>query len=298
MDQARRLVDDVSSLDGPTDGEWWMLAITGADTGETYGDLALHMTWGCRTAEIGYTLHPDHWGNGYATEAVEALVRYLFDDLGVTRAEARLHPGNRPSAMVAERTGFLFEGRTRSSYWVRAEVSDDLIYGMTRPDWEAWTGRPRHRPGEVRLVEVTFELYREVSSLTTHKSQEAFVAPMAASLGQALLAPTHRERPTTPWYRAIEADGVIVGFVMVAMPSPADPEPFLWRLLVDRMHQRRGIASMALDLVEDEIRSWGCDRWLTSWGPGRGSPEPFYLARGFLPTGDMDDGEIVARQHL
>jgi len=297
-DQAAEMVEGLLAMDGPADGEWWMLVIADADSGATYGDLALHMTWGCRTAEIGYTLHPDHWGRGYATEAVDALVDWLFEEAGVTRIEGMLHPDNRPSAMVLERAGFLFEGRTRSSYWVRDEVSDDLIYGMTRPDREAWRARPRNRPDEVRLVEVTGDLYDEVYSLRTHKSQESFVAPMPKSLSQALLAPTHSEHPATPWYRAVAADGVIAGFVMVAMPSPEDPEPFLWRLLIDRMHQRRGIASAALDLVEDEVRSWGAGGWLTSWVPGRGSPGPFYLARGFVPTGEVDEGEIVARQPL
>jgi RimJ/RimL family protein N-acetyltransferase len=298
MTQAVELVEGVLAMNGPEDEQWWMLAVIDSATGTTLGDLALYMTWGCRTAEIGYTLHPDHWGHGYATEAVAALVRYLFDELGVTRIEGRLHPDNRASAMVLERTGFLFEGRTRSSYWVRDEVSDDLIYGMTRPDWEAWTGRPRSSPDEIRLVEVTGDLFREVYSLQTHKSQESFVAPMPKSLSQALLAPSHSEHPAIPWYRAIEADGVIAGFVMVAMPSPQDPDPFLWRLLVDRLHQRRGIAARALDLVEDEVRGWGAGSWLTSWVPGRGSPDPFYRGRGFEPTGEVDEGEIVARQQL
>ena len=64
------------------------------------------------------------------------------------------------------------------------------------------------------------------------------------------------------------------------------------------MHQRRGIASLALDLVEAEMRSMGYPAWKTSWVPGRGSPESFYLARGFEPTGEVDHGEIVARRDL
>jgi diamine N-acetyltransferase len=32
-----------------------------------------------------------------------------------------------------------------------------------------------------------------------------------------------------------------------------------------------------------------------SWEPGRGGPEPMYLRYGFVPTGDVEDGEIVAR---
>ncbi len=35
-----------------------------------------------------------------------------------------------------------------------------------------------------------------------------------------------------------------------------------------------------------------------SWVPGKGSPEPMYLARGFVPTGAIHDGEIEARLDL
>jgi RimJ/RimL family protein N-acetyltransferase len=295
---AEKLVAGVMAMDGPENDEWWMLTIADPATDEPMGDLAVRLGWEGRSVEIGYTLHPDHWGQGYAVEAAEALARHAFEVLGATRVFGMLHPDNRASAQVLERIGMLFEGHTRSSYWVGDEVSDDWIYGMTRDDWEAWCARPRHRPGEVRLVEVTGDLFDEVFSLRTHKSQESFVAPMAKSLSQALLSPTHPEYPATPWYRAIAADGVITGFVMLALPDAERPEPFLWRLLVDRMHQRRGIASKAMDLVEDEVASWGHDGLSTSWVPGRGSPEPFYLARGYEPTGEVDDGELVARKPL
>jgi diamine N-acetyltransferase len=42
----------------------------------------------------------------------------------------------------------------------------------------------------------------------------------------------------------------------------------------------------------------GDETLLTSWEPGRGSPEPFYLSRGFEPTGRIVDGEIEGRLHL
>ncbi len=95
--------------------------------------------------------------------------------------------------------------------------------------------------------------------------------------------------------RAIEADGELAGFVMVALTTEAHPEPFLWRLSVDRMHQRRGIGDVALDLVIEELRSMGDTALLTSWVDGHGSPRPFYERRGFVDTGVLVDGEIEAR---
>ncbi len=104
--------------------------------------------------------------------------------------------------------------------------------------------------------------------------------------------------PVEPWYRAVEADGELVGFVMVARTTTAHPEPYLWRLLIDRSHQRRGIGSAVIELVVDQCREWGDATLLVSWVPGKGRPEPMYLARGFVPTGKLDGGEIEARLDL
>ena len=57
-----------------------------------------------------------------------------------------LHPDNPASAMVMERNGFLFEGHTRSSFWLGGEVSDDWIYGLLQPDWHA-VAEPNHDAG-------------------------------------------------------------------------------------------------------------------------------------------------------
>jgi diamine N-acetyltransferase len=119
------------------------------------------------------------------------------------------------------------------------------------------------------------------------------------SLAEALIPPVENGAVEIPWYRAVAADGEIVGFVMVARSQPAPlPDPYLWRLLVDRMHQRRGIGGRVLDMVVEQCRQWGDTALLVSWVPGPGSPEPMYLASGFVPTGVVEDGEIEARLDL
>lgn len=295
-ESAERLVAGVTAMDGPENDQWWMATIADPATDSPLGDLALHLSWQCRTAEIGYTLAREHWGKGYAVEAASALVVHLFETIGVTRVFGMLHPDNPASAMVLERIGMRFEGHTRGSYWVGDENSDDWIYGMTREDWEAWRNRPRTRPTEVRLVEVTTENFAAVYGLTTHKTQESFVAPVPRSLAQALIRP--EDATSVPWFRAIEADGVITGFVMVALPHDTAKDAYLWRLLIDRMHQRRGIASLALDLVDDEVRRRGYPGIRVSWVDGKGSPAPFYEGRGFIRTGEIHDGEAEARRSL
>jgi len=51
----------------------------------------------------------------------------------------------------------------------------------------------------------------------------------------------------------------------------------------------------ALASAIEEVRGRGGSELYTSWVEGEGSPEPFYRKLGFAPTGEIDDGEIVAR---
>jgi RimJ/RimL family protein N-acetyltransferase len=297
-ERAESVVKHQMDLAGPEDGEWWMAIVCDPDSGEVFGDVGAELSWQGRTAEIGYTFAREHWGQGYAAEAVEALVEYLFEAIGVTRVCGMLHPDNLASAQVLERTGLLFEGHTRSSFWVGEELSDDWIYGMTRADWETWRQRPRHPPDEVQLMEITTENVADVRALKTHRTQEEYVAPMLASFADALIPEVVNGAPVIPWMRAVTADDDVVGFVMLALTTEHHPEPYLWRLLIDRLHQRRGIGERALALLGGECRRMGDRTLLTSWGEGRGSPRGFYLANGFKPTGNVVDGETEGRKHL
>ncbi len=299
LERAERRMAQVVAMGGPVDGQGWSLTVVDAAAPDRIlGDLYVAIKSGRRCAEVGYTFHPDYWGRGYAVEAAQAIIRYLFSDFGVSRVEASLHPDNPPSARVLEACGLIFEGLTRHSFWIGDECSDDMLYGMTRFDWEAWCNRRRHRPDKVELVPVTADNRRAVGDLVTHKSQERFVSPMLGNFRDALRPPSLNGANLVPWYRAIEADREIVGFIMATETTGAHANPYLWRLLVDRMHQRRGIGSAALDRFEHWCRGQGATAIEVSWGEGPGSPAAMYQARGYHPSGKIDDGEIHAVKQL
>lgn len=289
-----RLVAEVAAAGGLRDDTWWQGTLVELATDEIVGDVALRPSFAGRSMEVGYTLARAAWGRGLATEAVSAVVDHLLER-GVRRLSAQLHPDNLASARLLERLGFRFEGHTRDSYWVGDECSDDWLYGLTATDRAEWLDRPTNRPREVRLVELTPDNVRAVRRLVTHKTQEAMVAPVGVSLADALVPAVIDGEACVPWYRAIEADGELVGFVMVAEATEDHPEPYLWRLLVDRRHQRRGIGAWALELVEQRWREAGIASATVSWVDGPGSPRPFYERRGYVPTGVVDHGEIQAR---
>jgi RimJ/RimL family protein N-acetyltransferase len=296
--ESERVVSKVIAMEGPENEEWWMAIVADRITGETYGDLALHLGDEERTAEVGYSFGSAHWGRGYATEALEALVRYLFEDRGVTRVFGMLHPDNPASAMVLERAGFLYEGHLKSSFWLEGECSDDLIYGLTRPDWEVWHNRPRNRPETVTLRELTAEGLESVLALRTHRSQVAYVPPVARSIADAMYPDVVNGAPLESEMFTVHADDDLVGFVILTKVTDAHPDPILWRLLIDRMHQRRGIGAMVLDAVLERSRSTSAERLVTNWCEGKGSPGPFYLSSGFVPTGVRSGRKVQAVRTL
>ena len=144
----------------------------------------------------------------------------------------------------------------------------------------------------VSLREITAETVRSVTELAVHPRQEKFVANNAVSLAQALFS-------EEAWYRAIYDEDSLAGFVMLyderlRGAPPSQPEVFLWRFMIDAKFQGKGIGKTALGLVIEYVRSQNTvPALLTSYEPGPGSPEGFYLKQGFQPTGDTDDGEIV-----
>ena len=214
------------------------------------------------------------------------------------RVEASLDPRNVASARVVEALGFDFEGVAREAVRDGDGWADDARYGLTVQGHRSWAARPRGRPDEVRLVEIGPATVRGVLALRTHRSQERFVATVAESLVDALFPDVENGAPVVPWPWAITADGEPTGFVMLAEVTEHHPEPYLWRLLVDRRHQGRGIGDRALRLVVERLQAAGHRSLAVSWVPGHGSPAPFYLASGFVPTGEVEEGEIVARREL
>jgi RimJ/RimL family protein N-acetyltransferase len=67
--------------------------------------------------EVGWTLHPDHWGKGYATEAGAQAVTYAFETLRLPEVFSVILPTNHRSQAVARRLGFtLVEERTLSFF--------------------------------------------------------------------------------------------------------------------------------------------------------------------------------------
>lgn len=100
-------------------GHW---AITLAGTGELVGGVSLHLLpVEEQDVEIGWQLAPEHWGNGYATEAARQLMARAFG-LDIDEVFALVRPNNARGAATARRLGMTWVGETDKYYGLRLEV--------------------------------------------------------------------------------------------------------------------------------------------------------------------------------
>lgn len=133
VERARRFVSAMATEPADVPGEWLQIAVTLAGDDTLVGDCAfVPQAHEPRTAEIGFTIAPQHQGRGYAREAVSALLRYLFDQLGKHRVIASCDARNAPSVKVLEAVGMRREGHTVESTWAKGEWTDDLLFAVLR----------------------------------------------------------------------------------------------------------------------------------------------------------------------
>ena len=131
----------------------------------------------------------------------------------------------------------------------------------------------------------------EVEALRVSTAQQQFVANVADSLLEAAAEPDGRAL-----YWAVYANETPVGFVMIAWdvdPTEGLIGPwFLWKLAIDRDHQRRGYGQAVVDAIVEIVRTNGGTELYTSYVDEAGGPKDFYARLGFVPAGDHG-GEVL-----
>ncbi len=84
-------------------------------------------------ASIGYFIDKDHWGNGYATEMVQALLRFGFEELQLHRIYASCDAENPASRRILEKVGMRQEGLLKQHCLRNYGWADVCIYGILKP---------------------------------------------------------------------------------------------------------------------------------------------------------------------
>jgi [ribosomal protein S5]-alanine N-acetyltransferase len=141
----RRLRDGFPHPYTRADAEWWIAFAKQQDPqthfaievrGEATGGIGLELRSDVerRSAEMGYWLGQDFWGRGIITAAVQALTRYGFETLDLTRIFAVPFTSSSASIRVLEKCGYVREGTMRRSAIKEGVVIDQVLYAVTNLD--------------------------------------------------------------------------------------------------------------------------------------------------------------------
>jgi ribosomal-protein-alanine N-acetyltransferase len=92
------------------------------------GLVVEHPRWDLE--DVGDAVHPEHWENGYATDAVRCLTRFAIEELGLNKVGADADETNPASHRVPRKVGFREEGQRRLHAFLQGEYVDLLEFGL------------------------------------------------------------------------------------------------------------------------------------------------------------------------
>jgi RimJ/RimL family protein N-acetyltransferase len=107
-------------------GQPGVFAVTLKENKKMIGTVELHTYTKDYKAELGYTINPKYWGNGYAYEAAKAVISWGFEKLNLKRIECTTFSTNYQSNRVCEKLGLRYEGMRKKGYLLYDGTTHDL----------------------------------------------------------------------------------------------------------------------------------------------------------------------------
>lgn len=131
LDDALNMIREITEMIAANDGICWAIELKSNQ--EVIGSMSYHLIQKAHhRAELGYMIHPSHWGKGYVSEAVKALLDYAFNNVKFHSVEAIIDPLNTASANVLLKSGFVKEGHFKENFVHNGEFTDTAIYSILR----------------------------------------------------------------------------------------------------------------------------------------------------------------------
>ena len=114
---------------------YYQWAIVLKDKGEPIGSISVvRMNEDISMAHIGYCIGKNWWHKGITSEALKAVMDFLFDIVGVNRIDSRHDPRNPNSGKVMEKCGMKYEGTLRSSDRNNQGICDACYYALLKSE--------------------------------------------------------------------------------------------------------------------------------------------------------------------
>jgi len=129
MAEAKIFCSEQAGLEALPIGDWCQVFIEERKTGVPVGDIGLGLdTSGNGILEIGYSIHRNHWGKGYATEAVGAVMPVIARAIGARVIKAEIDARNPASGKVLSKLGFTAGPLHKRRTLVKGEWCDEIDY--------------------------------------------------------------------------------------------------------------------------------------------------------------------------
>jgi RimJ/RimL family protein N-acetyltransferase len=114
--------------------EEYYLAVVLPGSDRVVGFVRLGLT-GVKAAKLGYAVHADSWGKGYASDAARTMITFGFGELDLHRITAAIGPDNESSISVVKKLGFQYEGCLRDHVFTNGAWRDSLLYSLLTSEW-------------------------------------------------------------------------------------------------------------------------------------------------------------------
>lgn len=237
---------------------------------------------------LGYKIDYEYEGKGLMFEALEASIKYVFEELSLHRLMANYMPINTRSAKLLYRLGFIIEGYAKNYLLINGQWEDHILTALSIEQWRNIQNKKTSSlDSKSRLINESL-IYREVQAMDA-----PCLVPLMEQLGYPINPIIMRENikkyiqlPNQKAWVA-EKSGKIVGCIAVAITNYFhSPRSFLRviAMIVDEQHRRSGIGKNLMDLVQKFAQGKGCSHIELTSGMHReklGSHE-FYRSLGYI----------------
>ncbi|RIU90494.1 GNAT family N-acetyltransferase [Oceanobacillus picturae] len=132
-DQAKEMINVLTEL--AKENKALRYTIRMKDSGKIIGSCGYNvLDFENHKTELGYELAKEHWGKGYASEAIHALTKNAYAELGFHRIEAKVEPENGNSIRLLLKLGFTFEGTLRDAEKAKGRFVNLALYAKLSTD--------------------------------------------------------------------------------------------------------------------------------------------------------------------
>lgn len=236
---------------------------------------------------LGYKIDYEYEGKGLMFEALEASIKYVFEEVSIHRIMANYMPINTRSAKLLHRLGFIIEGYAKNYLLINGQWEDHILTALSVEQWQNTQDTKTSALDSNRRVINENVIYREV-----RVADASLLVSLMDQLGYPIEASIIRENiqkyielPNQKAWVA-EKSGKIVGCIAVAITNYFHrPGSFLRviAMIVDEQERRCGIGKNLMDFAEKFAIDHGCSHIELTSGMHReklGSHE-FYRALGY-----------------